>query len=195
MIERFKETEMRDSGIIYQSQFEQIKKLYAQNKELAGELAISAIELVLTGEYSSNDFTIDLLLTQNKVIVDRDKEKYDKKLEAKRAKRIENMELDKIAEMLNNGATQKIIADTLGISTSTISDRVKVIRTDYPDLLKNPKNPKNPSNPTYDNDNDNVNDNVNDNDNAFLSSKEKSSPPSSESWGCAPNPQPIGFRF
>lgn len=52
-----------DSGVIYSWQFDQIKKLYKINPEQAGELAISAIELALTGNISSDDYMIDLLLT------------------------------------------------------------------------------------------------------------------------------------
>lgn len=52
-----------DSGVIYSWQFEQIKKLYKINPEQAGELAISAIELALTGKISSDDYMIDILLT------------------------------------------------------------------------------------------------------------------------------------
>ena len=62
MIEVFKENEMRNSGVIYNSTFEQIKKLYEADPERAGELAISAIELVLTGDVSSDDMMIGLLL-------------------------------------------------------------------------------------------------------------------------------------
>ena len=43
MIEMFNDVPMRDSGIIYNSVFEQIKKLYSVDPEKAGELAISAI--------------------------------------------------------------------------------------------------------------------------------------------------------
>ena len=63
MIELFKETEMRNSGVIYNSTFEQIKQLYEVDPEKAGELAISAIELVLTGEVSSDDMMVSMLLT------------------------------------------------------------------------------------------------------------------------------------
>ena len=46
MIEMFNEVDVRGSGVIYASTFEQIKKMYAVDKEKAGELAISAIEMV-----------------------------------------------------------------------------------------------------------------------------------------------------
>jgi hypothetical protein len=49
MIKEFNNVETRKSGIIYRGTFNAIKDLYAQNPEMAGELAISAIELVLTG--------------------------------------------------------------------------------------------------------------------------------------------------
>ena len=48
MIEQFKELEVRKSGVIYNSTLEQIKNLYPMDPERAGELAISAIELVLS---------------------------------------------------------------------------------------------------------------------------------------------------
>jgi hypothetical protein len=68
MITMFNDNEARKSGIIYRSTFNQIKKMYDVNPEQAGELAISAIELVLTGDISSDDALINLILEQNKEI-------------------------------------------------------------------------------------------------------------------------------
>ena len=62
MIEKFKENEVRASGLIYNSTFEQIKELYEYDPEQAGELAISAIELLLTGDMSTDDVNIRLML-------------------------------------------------------------------------------------------------------------------------------------
>ena len=70
MIEYFNDAEMRNSGVIYSSTFEQIKKLHTVDPEKAGELAISAIELVLTGQMSSDDVMIDMMLTTIKAIND-----------------------------------------------------------------------------------------------------------------------------
>lgn len=145
--------------------------LYKQDPAQAGEFAIAAIELTLKGEVSTDDFMINFALANYKNIVERDAIKYEKKCEAKRKARIEDMELDKIAAMLNSGATQKVIADTLGVPTTTINSRVKVIRIDYPELLN--KNTKNTKNTTDDNDNDNENDNVNDNDNDNVNDNDK----------------------
>lgn len=70
MIEQFNNVEVRSSGIIMSSVFDQIRKMHAMDPEMAGELAISAIELVLTGQISSDDAMIDMLLAPAKVIND-----------------------------------------------------------------------------------------------------------------------------
>ena len=45
-------------GTIFGGTWEQIKKLYSTNPQQAGELAISAIEMALTGDISSDDFLV-----------------------------------------------------------------------------------------------------------------------------------------
>ena len=59
----------------------QIKKLYEADPERAGELAISVIEFILTGEISSDDMMIDLLLEPIKKITENNQVKYDTKVE------------------------------------------------------------------------------------------------------------------
>ena len=88
MIENFKDLEVRQSGVIYQSTFEQIKKLYAVDPEKAGELAISAIEMVLCGQISSDDMIVELMLEPTKVVAGKDHVKYDQKVETQRQKKI-----------------------------------------------------------------------------------------------------------
>lgn len=162
MIPNFKNNQARDSAIIYNSTWEQIKKLYEKSPEQAGELAIAAIELALTGEISSDDFMIDLLLENIKVVNERNKVKFDKKTEANKQKRISEQQLDIIASYYLQGMKQKDIATKLGTTPQTISNRLATIRTDYPELLqKNQENQVNQVNPI--DDNDNVNDNDNDN--------------------------------
>ena len=162
MIPNFKNNQARDSAIIYNSTWEQIKKLYEKSPEQAGELAIAAIELALTGEISSDDFMIDLLLENIKVVNERNKVKFDKKTEANKQKRISEQQLDIIASYYLQGMKQKDIATKLGTTPQTISNRLATIRTDYPELLqKNQENQVNQVNPI----DDNVNDNDNDNDN------------------------------
>lgn len=137
MIECFKDTEERNSGIIYNSTFSQIKQMYEVDPEKAGELAISAIELVLTGEISSDDMMISMLLEPMRKINENNQMKYESKVEGAKAKKMVDMKLDKIAEMIQAGRKQREIAQVLGMSQQAVSYRVSLIKTNYPELLKN----------------------------------------------------------
>ena len=163
MINNFKENEHRESAVIYYSTFEQIKKLHARNPEQAGELAISAIELALTGELSSDDFTIELLLENIKAVNEKNKVKYDKKVESQKQKKIEDLKLMQIAELHKQGLKQKQISDRLGIPQQTISYRLGIIRSEYPELIEENKDFTNSTNFTKNTNTDNDNDNDNDN--------------------------------
>lgn len=136
MIEQFKELEVRKSGVVYQSTFEQIKKLYSVDPEKAGELAISAIELVLCGEISSDDMIIELMLEPAKVVSGNDHNKYDLKVETSRQKKIIEQKLDQIAELHLKGLRQREIAERLGLTQQMVSYRMGVIRSTYPELLQ-----------------------------------------------------------
>lgn len=135
MIDQFKELETRSSGVIYKSTLDQIKKLYEADPELAGELAISAIELVLCGEISSDDMMIGILLEPARAVNKNNKDKYDNKVEAAKAKKMTEMRLDKIAELVNSGKKQREIGEALGMSQQTVSYRISLIKTKYPELL------------------------------------------------------------
>jgi predicted transcriptional regulator len=103
--------------------------------ERAGELAISAIELVLTGEISSDDMMISMLLEPMRKINENNQVKYETKVESARTKKMVDMKLDKIAEMVNRGKKQREIGEALGMSQQTVSYRVSLIKTSYPELL------------------------------------------------------------
>ena len=120
MIEYFNDVEVRSSGVIMSSVFDQIKKMHAMDPEMAGELAISAIELVLTGQISSDDAMIDMLLAPAKVINDHNVQRYETRKEGSKNKKIKDMKLDEIAEMLQKGMKQKEIAERLHISQQTV---------------------------------------------------------------------------
>ena len=136
MIEQFNEVEVRGSGIIMSSVFDQIKKMHAMDPEMAGELAISAIELVLTGQISSDDAMIDMLLAPAKVINDHNVQRYEIRKEGSKNKKIKEMKLEEIAEMYKNGVKQREIAERLHLSQQTVSYRLGLIRTQYPELLQ-----------------------------------------------------------
>ena len=135
MIEFFNEVPTKNTGIIYNSTLEQIKKLHAVDPEKAGELAISAIELVLTGQMSSDDVMIDMMLTTIKAINDSNAIKYETRVENTKQKKAREMKLYEIAEMLRKGYKQREIGERLNLSQQNVSYRVGVIRSQYPELM------------------------------------------------------------
>ena len=136
MIEQFKDNEIRRSGLIYDSVFEEIKQLYAVDPEQAGELAISAIELVLTEDISTDDYMIGMMLTPLKKMNEINVDRYNTKVENQRQKKIQEMKLDKIAELVAAGFKQREIGQRLGLSQQIVSYRVGLIKKNYPELLQ-----------------------------------------------------------
>lgn len=129
MIKEFKDNEMRDFGNVYQSMLTQIKKRYAKDPVQAGELAISFIEYVLTGDISSDDDIIEGFVEGYKITTQKNQNKYDAKVAATRDA------LQPIADMYNRGMTQADIARALGVQPPAVSKKMNTIRTQFPDLL------------------------------------------------------------
>ena len=136
MIEKFNDVDIRGTGVVMSSMFEQIKKMHAVDPDLAGELAISAIELVLTGQISSDDAMIDMLLAPAKVITDNNVQRYEARKEGSKSKKIKDMKLDDIAELYRRGVKQKEIAERLHLTQQTVSYRIGLIKTSYSELLR-----------------------------------------------------------
>lgn len=136
MIYEFKEGEARTSGLIYRSTLNQIKSIYKNNPSQAGELAISAIELVLTGQISSDDEMVNIILEQNKEINQKNIHSFELKQEQAKQRKIADQKLDEIARMAMAKKTQKEIAVKLGLSQQTVSNRIALIRKDYGYLLQ-----------------------------------------------------------
>lgn len=141
MIANFKNNPTRPTGVIYQSALQQIKMLYEKNPQLAGELAISIIELTLTGDTSTDDTLILIALENLRSVVKNNQEKYDKTREAKQQNKIKEYKLDIIAEMLLQGKSQVEIAKELGVNKQTINYRINnMIKPNYPELLEHQSN-------------------------------------------------------
>lgn len=166
MISKFKNNEARKSALIYRSNFEQVQELYEDDKEMAGELAISILEMALTGEISSDDKMIRLMLKNFEVSAANNKQKYEAKEQNTKEEKAKTYKLYEIAEMLNEGKTQAEIATTLGVSRQTISRRLnEMIRVDYPELLCSNGEMSNDVKQCKNNDNENENEKENEKEN------------------------------
>ena len=173
MIKEVRDLKSRPSGVIYESTWEQIKKLYNKNPDLGKELAFSVIEQTLTGDVSSDDLTIQLICDGLKPINQKAQQKYDIQVKNKRESKCESLQLQKIIELVNMGKTQEEIGKILGVSRQTINNRIRIINEEFPELKKQ-INVKKSSHVKHNvdvdvDDNDNVDDNVDVDDNSFYS--------------------------
>ena len=163
------ENRIKDTAIVNLTDFENAIDLYEDGEiEKALELMFGLTVLGLGGDFETDDREIRRLLRNREYTVVKSNEAYCNKVKAEKEKRIEKLQLREIAEMLSNGVTQKVIADTLGVSLKTIEYRIKVMKAEFPNIysasIKTLKTLKNPKKPQY-NENENENENENDNEN------------------------------
>lgn len=134
--DELKELETRNTGVIYSSMLDQIRKLYKRDKGKAGEYAIAAIELILCDDISSDDLNIEIMLEPFKALNKRNQAKWEHVKESKSESKIAKLQLKEIADLYLSGLKQDKIGEKVGVSRQTVSNRLKLIRTEYPELLK-----------------------------------------------------------
>lgn len=157
------ESRIKDTALINLVDFENAIDLYEDGEvEKALELMFGVTILGLGGKFETDDKEIRRLLKNREYTAEKSNKAYCNKVKSEEEKRIEKLQLREIAEMLENGVTQQVIADTLGVSLKTVEYRIKVMKAEFPNIysasMKTLKTLKNPKKPQY---NDNVNDNVN----------------------------------
>lgn len=140
MIQKLNEDIICSSSIVYKTNYEQVLLVFKQNPQLAGELSLSILELLFTGQASSDDITVQLALKNLEVISEKNRKNYERKLAAgerrsEEFKKAREELLITIADLYNEGLNQKQIAEKLGYSEGTISKKMIIIRSDYPQLL------------------------------------------------------------
>ena len=169
------ENRIKDTALINLVDFENAIDLYEDGEvEKALELMFGVTILGLGGKFETDDKEIRRLLKNREYTAEKSNKAYCNKVKSEEEKRIEKLQLKEIADMLSNGVTQQVIADTLGVSLKTVEYRIKVMKAEFPSIysasMKTLKTLKNPKKPQY---NDNVNDNVNVNDNEKEKEKKK----------------------
>lgn len=169
------ESRIKDTALINLVDFENAIDLYEDGEvEKALELMFGVTILGLGGKFETDDKEIRRLLKNREYTAEKSNKAYCNKVKTEEEKRIEKLQLKEIADMLSNGVTQQVIADTLGVSLKTVEYRIRVMKAEFPNIYststKTLKTLKNPKKPQY---NDNVNDNVNVNDKEKENEKEK----------------------
>ena len=158
---------IKDTAIVNLTDFENAIDLYEEGEiEKALELMFGLTVLGLGGDFETDDREIRRLLRNREYTVVKSNEAYCNKVKAEEEKRIEKLQLKEIAEMLSNGVTQQVIADTLGVSLRTVAYRIGIMKAEFPNIYsgitKSAKSAKECKQMQY-NENDNVNVNENEN--------------------------------
>ena len=155
------ENRIKDTALINLVDFENAIDLYEDGEvEKALELMFGVTTLGLGGKFETDDKEIRRLLKNREYTAEKSNKAYCNKVKSEEEKRIEKLQLREIADMLSNGVTQQVIADTLGVSLRTVEYRIGVMKAEFPSLYSvSTKTTKNRKQPQY-NDNVNVNDNV-----------------------------------
>lgn len=162
------ENRIKDTAIVNLTDFENAIDLYEDGEiEKALELMFGLTILGLGGEFETNDREIKRLLRNREYTVAKSNEAYCNKVYSKEIEQRTKLQLDDIAEMMANGATQQVIADSLSVSLDTIKYRVKVMKEKFPTLyeksVKKCKKVGVSGNNVKDKDKDKVKENENDN--------------------------------
>ena len=175
------ENRIKDTAIVNLTDFENAIDLYEDGEiEKALELMFGAIILGFGGDFETDDREVRRLLRNREYTVAKSNKTYCNKLHSKEIGQRAKLQLDDIAEMMANGATQQVIADNLSVSLDTIKYRVRIMKENFPSLYA--ESVKKCKKVGVSGSNVNVNDNDNDNDNDLenSTSDEVSSPASSD---------------
>ena len=164
------ENRIKDTAIVNLTDFQNAIDLYEEGEiEKALELTFGLITLGLGSDFETDDREVRRSLRNREYTVIKSNETYCNKLYSKEEGQRNKLQLDDIAEMMANGATQQIIADSLSVSLDTIKYRVKIMKEKFPALYT--ESVKKCKKVGVSGSNDNVNDNVNDNDNDNVKDK------------------------
>ena len=155
LIKEFKNNEVRPTGVINRGMFEQVKMLYMQNPAAGGELAISLMEQVLTGDHSSDDFMVNFAIANHKETISKAQHNYDLTKETKQ--NVIEEDLRRYVDLYREGLTQAEIAKKLGGTQSSVSKKLMKARKEFPHLFQDEEYSKNiPNIPEYERNNLNI---------------------------------------
>lgn len=129
------ENRLKDTAIVNLTDFENAIDLYEDGEiEKALELMFGLTVLGFGGDFEAEDREVRRLLRNRAYTVAKSNETYCNKVQSKEAGQRTKLQLDDIAEMMANGATQQIIADSLCVSLDAVKYRVKVMKEKFPSL-------------------------------------------------------------
>ena len=128
---------VKDTAIINLTDFQNAVDLYEDGElEKALELMFGLAVLGFGGDFETNDREIKRLLRNREYTVAKSNEAYCNKVYSTEEKQKAKLQLEEIAELLAEGATQQVIANTLGVNLSTVKYRIGIMKEKYPQIYE-----------------------------------------------------------
>lgn len=137
MLKQISDKVLTETAVIKKSTYESVLDLFEAGEiETAHELAVSILEAIFTGQITSTNTMVKIALNSDRAIWDNERTKWLKNKEIKQQKRLDEMQLEQIAEWKRQGLTQREMGERLGISQQAVGKRLTIIQTDFPELLQ-----------------------------------------------------------
>lgn len=129
-----------ETAVVYLSMLEQLYDLWEEDdvdEGVIAETATAMIEIACLGRTTSDDKAIVRELRPYIRLSAKSRQKYIEKCETTAETEIQKLKLEEIADLMDDGKSGTAIAEELDLKKSTVYNRMKKIKEEYPFLLKN----------------------------------------------------------
>lgn len=134
-----------ETAVVYLSMLEQLYDLWEENeidKSVIAETATAMIEIACLGRTTSDNKAIMRELRPYIRLSTKSRQKYREKCETTAETEIQKLQLEEIADLMNNGESGRAVAEKLDLKKSTVYNRMRKIKEEYPFLLDGYECPK-----------------------------------------------------
>ena len=134
-----------ETAVVYLSMLEQLYDLWEENeidKSVIAETVTAMIEIACLGRTTSDNKAIMRELRPYIRLSAKSRQKYREKCETTAETEIQKLQLEEIADLMNNGESGRAIAEKLDLKKSTVYNRMRKIKEEYPFLLDGYECPK-----------------------------------------------------
>lgn len=134
-----------ETAVVYLSMLEQLYDLWKEDeidKSVIAETATAMIEIACLGRTTSDNKAIMRELRPYIRLSAKSRQKYREKCETTAETEIQKLQLEEIADLMNNGESGRAVAEKLDLKKSTVYNRMRKIKEEYPFLLDGYECPK-----------------------------------------------------
>lgn len=124
-----------NTAVIYRSQLEQARRLKRNSPELVEDFLFSIFELAFEGECGTESEMVMALTEPYIPMMKANRRRYEERKANAVESEIQKLKLEEIADLMDKGKSGRAIAEELDLKKSTVYNRMKKIKEEYPFLL------------------------------------------------------------